>query len=72
MDSGNLKPTLSPALDEDCKREPAKEEIMEDIIIGIIEAKAGEGMPAREAFQALRQRIYGDGEQHDTSQKFQQ
>ena len=57
-------PTLvqdPPALDDDDLREPTKEEILEDIRLGIQEAKAGKGMPAREGLEALRRRIYGDG-----------
>ena len=42
-------------------REPTKEEIMEDIRVGLRQVLAGErGMPARESIEAIRQRIYGD------------
>jgi len=37
--------------------EPAKEEIMEDIRVGLQQAAAGEGRPAREAFRELRRKI---------------
>ena len=47
-------------LTEDDLREPTKEEIMDDIRQGIREAKAGEGMPALEALEAIRRRVYGD------------
>ena len=40
--------------------EPAKEEIMEDIRVGLRQAAAGEGRPAREAFQELRRKIASD------------
>jgi len=40
--------------------EPAKEEIMEDIRVGLQQAVAGEGRPAREAFRELRRKIAGD------------
>ncbi len=39
--------------------EPAKEEIMEDIRVGLQQAAAGEGRPAREAFRELRRKIAG-------------
>ena len=48
---------------EDIDREPTKEEIMDDIRQGIREAKAGHGIPAREALEALRRRVYGDGDE---------
>ncbi len=49
--------------DED--REPTKEEIMEDIRIGLRQVLAGErGRPARESIKAIRRRIYGDAN-HD-------
>ncbi len=63
MNQDELNPKLTqapPALVDDEDREPTKEEIMEDIRIGIIQAKAGEGLPARESLQALLKRIYGD------------
>ena len=47
-------------LTDDDLREPTKEEIMDDIRQGIREAKAGEGMPALEALEAIRRRVYGD------------
>ena len=50
------------AVHDDDDREPTKEEIMEDIRLGIQEAKAGEGMPAREAIEALLKRVYGDAD----------
>ena len=40
--------------------EPTKAEIMEDIRIGLQQAAAGEGRPAREAFRELRQKIAGN------------
>ena len=40
--------------------EPTKAEIMEDIRIGLQQADAGEGRPAKEAFKELRQKIYGN------------
>ena len=40
--------------------EPTKAEIMEDIRIGLRQAAAGEGRPAHEAFEELRQKIAGD------------
>lgn len=40
--------------------EPSKSELMEDIRIGLRQALAGEGRPAREAFKELRQKIAGD------------
>ncbi len=43
-------------------REPTKEEILEDIRIGIIQAKAGLGRPARESLEELRREIYGDAD----------
>ena len=63
MDGPKLKPApAETVIADDDEREPTKEEIMEDIRIGIIQAKAGEGMPARESIAALRRRIYGDAE----------
>ncbi len=49
-------------MEDDDMREPTKEEIMEDIRLGIREARAGKGMPARESLKALVQRIYGDAD----------
>ena len=46
-----------PASDAD---EPTKEEIMEDIRVGLQQAAAGEGRPAREAFHEIRRKIAGD------------
>ena len=40
--------------------EPTKEEIMEDIRVGLQQAAAGEGRPAREAFRELRRKIASD------------
>lgn len=40
--------------------EPTKAEIMDDIRIGLKQAAAGEGRPAREAFQELRRKIKAD------------
>lgn len=48
---------LSPAADND---EPAKEEIIEDIPVGLQQAAAGVGRPAREAFRELRRKIASD------------
>ena len=45
-----------PTADND---EPAKEEIIEDIRVGLQQAAAGEGRPAREAFRELRRKIAG-------------
>ncbi len=53
-----------PALDDDDLREPTKEEIMEDIRVGLRDVIAGKEMiPAREGLEAIRRRIYGDGNQ---------
>ena len=63
MNEDRLNPILTeapPTLEEDFDRAPTREEILEDIRMGIIQAKAGEGLPAREALQAMLQRIYGD------------
>ncbi len=65
MNPDKLNPTLPQApstLAEEDDREPTKEELMEDIRIGIIQAKAGYGRPARESIAELRQEIYGDAE----------
>ena len=37
--------------------EPTKAEIMEDIRIGLRQAAAGEGRPAREALEEIRRKI---------------
>ena len=48
-------------LADDADREPTKEEIMNDIRQGLRDVLAGEeGLPAREAIEALQQRVYGD------------
>ena len=65
MNQDEQNPNLTqapPALVTDEDREPTKEEIMEDIRIGIIQAKAGEGLPARESLAKLRREIYGDAD----------
>ena len=63
MDGPKLKPApAETVIADDDEREPTKEEIMEDIRIGIIQAKAGEGMPARESLAKLRREIYGDAD----------
>ncbi len=46
-----------PAADAD---EPNKEEIMEDIRVGLQQAAAGGGRPAREAFREIRRKIASD------------
>ncbi len=51
-----------PALDDDDLREPTKEEILEDIRLGIIQAKAGLGRPVQESLEELRREIYGDAD----------
>ena len=63
MDGPKLKPTPPDTLaaDED-DREPTKEELLEDIRIGIIQAKAGQGRPALESLEELRREIYGDAD----------
>ena len=65
MNEDRLNPILTeapPALAEDEDRAPTREEIMEDIRIGIIQAKAGLGRPARESLEELRREIYGDAD----------
>ena len=65
MNPDKRNPTLSqapPALAEEDDREPTKEEILEDIRIGIIQAKAGLGRPALESLEELRREIYGDAD----------
>ena len=54
--------TPPPALANDDDREPTKEEILEDIRIGIVQAKAGQGRPALESLEELRREIYGDAD----------
>ncbi len=64
MNPDKLNQTLSqapPELEDD-DREPTKEEILEDIRIGIIQAKAGLGRPALESLEELRREIYGDAD----------
>ena len=61
MDGPKLKPaTQESIVADDTDREPTKEEIMDDIRQGIIQAKAGQGRPALEALEELRREIYGD------------
>ena len=55
-----LENPLEAAAAEDIDREPTKEEIMDDIRQGIPDAKAGHGVPAREAIEAMLKRMYGD------------
>lgn len=66
MNPDNLNSTLNqapPALEDDDDREPTREEILEDIRIGLCDVLAGkEGIPAREGIKANRQRIYGDAD----------
>lgn len=47
-----------PASPED--RPPTKDQILEDISVGLRQAAADEGRPAREAFRDLRQKIAGN------------
>lgn len=42
--------------------EPTKAELLDDIRIGLKQAAAGEGRPAREAFQELRRKTEGDAD----------
>ena len=62
------KTKVAPAKDapvsskQDDFREPTKEEILEDIRIGIIQAKADLGRPALESLEELRREIYGDAD----------
>ena len=44
--------------------EPTKAEIMEDIRIGLQQAAAGEGRPAREVFRELRRKTAGNAHSH--------
>ncbi len=66
METPKLKPdsadvVANDPLAEDEDREPTKEEIMDDIRQGLRDVLAGEeGLPAREAIEALQQRVYGD------------
>ena len=65
METPKLKPVpaddvAKDPLAEDDDREPTKEEIMDDIRQGIIQAKAGQGRPALESLEELRREIYGD------------
>ncbi len=64
MRSDKINPTVTkdqPAAAEDDYREPTKEELLEDLRIALRDAIAGEeGIPAREAIEAMRKRIYGD------------
>ncbi|MCY3980158.1 MAG: hypothetical protein OXG23_18805 [Chloroflexi bacterium] len=64
MDGPKLKPAPpEDIVDVDDDREPTKEEIMDDIRQGLRDVPAGEqGMPALEALEALRRRIYHDTE----------
>ena len=65
MNEDRLNPILTEvpsASAEDEDRAPTREEIMEDIRIGIIQAKAGFGRPARESLEELRREIYGDAD----------
>ena len=67
METPKLKPVpaddvAKDPLAENDDREPTKEEIMDDIRQGLRDVMAGvEGMPAREAIEALQRRVYGDG-----------
>ncbi len=59
--SATAEAAIESAADDD--REPTKEEILEDLRIGLRQVLAGEeGMPALEAIDALEKRIYGDGD----------
>ena len=65
MNPDKLNPTAipaPPALEADDDREPTKEDILGDIRIGIIQAKAGLGRPAQESLEELRREIYGDAD----------
>lgn len=63
MDGPKLKPAPQETVGaDDASREPTKEELLEDLRIALRDVMAGvEGMPAREAIEALQQRVYGDG-----------
>ena len=54
--------TSDRAAPDDDFLEPTKEELLEDLRIGLRQAIAGEGMPARESIEALRHRIYRDAD----------
>ncbi|MCY4073484.1 MAG: hypothetical protein OXG60_19505 [Chloroflexi bacterium] len=65
MNPDKANPTSTqtpPALVDEDDREPTKEEILEDIRTGIIQAKAGLGRPALESLEELRREIYGDAD----------
>ena len=66
MNEDRLNPILTeapPPLAEDEDRAPTREEILEDIRIGLQQVLAGErGMPALEALDALEKRVYGDAD----------
>lgn len=68
METPKLKPVpaddvAKDPLAEDDDREPTKEEIMDDIRQGLRDVMAGEeGLPAREAIEALEKRVYGDAD----------
>ncbi len=67
MHLDKLNPTLTqakPTLEEDNLREPTKEEIMEDIRIGIIQAKAGLGRPALEVLDEIDRELRQDANSH--------
>ncbi len=59
----NLKQAM-PALEADDDREPTKAEIMEDIRIGIIQAKAGLGRPALEVLDEIDRELRQDANSH--------
>ena len=53
----------APRPDIDDLREPTKEELLEDLRVALKDTIAGdEGLPAREAIEAMRKRIYGDSD----------
>ncbi len=61
MDADNLNPTAPPTLAEDDDREPTKEEILEDIRIGLRQAMAGvEGRPALEVLDEIDRELKQD------------
>ncbi len=67
MNPKELNPTLAPvkpALEDDDDREPTKAEIMEDIRIGIIQAKAGLGRPALEILDEIDRELRQDANSH--------
>ena len=54
----------APGPDIDDLREPTKEELLEDLRVALKDTIAGkEGLPAREAIEAMRKRIYGDSDE---------